>query len=512
MKEQKNIDRLFQEKFKDFEVVPPAMAWQNIEAKLNKKEKKRRVIPFWLKATGIAASLVLGFFMFTFFNESNLFNSDIKTVEKENNNATFKKESEKNNFEKNKDSEILIVPNSGVVTDNNSLNEINKVASESEFINTKKQSQSTENKLVNTTKNHTITATEKVKINVNQSLVENKNLKENAETNAVFVTTIKSIEKEQESQLTNSSLEKLDPKTVTNNSLNQTKNNTNRSVVILETSNASSTQDSSIVAIISDEVSALEQLLKEKEVGKNAEEKEKGSKWGVSTNAAPVYFNSTTKGSSIDKQFAENSKSYISTLSYGIGVHYDLSNKISLRAGINSLALEYDTNDVSYTASLKQVPQDNMMLSRNANGENIVFLNKNAENAFVSDVANFTQENVGTLNQTTSYIEVPFEIGYKLLDTKFGVELIGGMSSLFLNRNSVSLLSNGMEMEIGKATNLNSVHFSSNVGIGFKYRFFKSFETNFNPMFKYQINTYTENVGNFKPYFIGLYSGLSYKF
>ena len=35
MKENKNIERLFQEKFKDFEVNPPSDSWNNIEARLN---------------------------------------------------------------------------------------------------------------------------------------------------------------------------------------------------------------------------------------------------------------------------------------------------------------------------------------------------------------------------------------------------------------------------------------------------------------------------------------------
>ena len=90
--------------------------------------------------------------------------------------------------------------------------------------------------------------------------------------------------------------------------------------------------------------------------------------------------------------------------------------------------------------------------------------------------------------------------------------LIALTCTLFLNSNSVSLVSNGTEMEIGKANNLNNIHFSSNVGLGFKYAFWKSFQANFQPMFKYQINTFSNDSGNFKPYFIGIYSGFSFKF
>jgi hypothetical protein len=97
MKEQKNIERLFQEKFKDFEVAPPEMVWKNIEEKLNEKKKKRRVIPFWFKASGIAASLLLGFYMYTNFNtDSKFINPENSTVEKNNN--SIEKSNQENNI------------------------------------------------------------------------------------------------------------------------------------------------------------------------------------------------------------------------------------------------------------------------------------------------------------------------------------------------------------------------------------------------------------------------------
>ena len=60
MKDKKNLERLFQENFKDFEENPPEIVWKNIEEKLNEKEKKRRVIPIWWKLSGVAALLVFG--------------------------------------------------------------------------------------------------------------------------------------------------------------------------------------------------------------------------------------------------------------------------------------------------------------------------------------------------------------------------------------------------------------------------------------------------------------------
>jgi hypothetical protein len=117
-----------------------------------------------------------------------------------------------------------------------------------------------------------------------------------------------------------------------------------------------------------------------------------------------------------------------------------------------------------------------------------------------------------TVNQQIGYLEIPLELSYKLVDKKFGVDVIGGVSTLLLNQNEVSVISSGVEMNIGEANNLNDIHFSTNVGLGFKYGFFKNFEARVEPVFKYQINTFMKDSGDFKPYFFGLYSGVTFTF
>ena len=95
---------------------------------------------------------------------------------------------------------------------------------------------------------------------------------------------------------------------------------------------------------------------------------------------------------------------------------------------------------------------------------------------------------------------------------KIGISLIGGISTLFLDENKVSLISSETNLKLGEANNLNAMHFSSNIGLGFKYNFVKSFQLNFEPMVKYQLNTFSNNSATTKPVLIGLYSGISYRF
>ncbi len=99
MSDKKNIDRLFQEKFENFEAEPNQQVWLNIEAQL--KEKDRKAIPFWMQFSGIAAALILGFFAFNMaFNANNEIKKTIvldskkatknkDSISKENNNAPF---------------------------------------------------------------------------------------------------------------------------------------------------------------------------------------------------------------------------------------------------------------------------------------------------------------------------------------------------------------------------------------------------------------------------------------
>lgn len=463
MKEQKNIERLFQEKFKNFEAIPPQDAWNSIESRLNQK-KKRRIIPFWFKSTRIAALFLLGLYLWNTSNSKENSNINSSTIEINNSNQKIVNSNEKEEYKSNSIEENSEIKAKEILDNKNSKNNFlknnNRIANRIETIYypNKKEYSTLE--------------------------YENSFLKNKPEI----------IDFE-----------------VQNNQQKVVENNTNTKI-IPPSKEIQNIKDSSIVAKISEEVDALEQMLTKNEEGKNADEKEKENKWGVSSHLAPIYFNSITKGSPLGNQFVENNKSFTSTLSYGIGFQYDFSNKMSLRTGINNLVLDYNTNDVAYYATMSASIDDNTALNKNQNGKNIVFANNPKSVNLSGDVENFNQNATGILNQKTSYIEIPVELGYKLIDKKIKIELIGGISTLFLNENTVSLLDNNMEMNIGEANNLNQVHFSGNLGVGFKYGFLKSFEASLNPMYKYQFNNYTNNIENFKPYVIGLYSGIVYKF
>ena len=58
MKQKKNIDQLFNERFANHQADPPSHVWDKVQARLE-KDKKDRVIAIWWRTAGVAASLAL---------------------------------------------------------------------------------------------------------------------------------------------------------------------------------------------------------------------------------------------------------------------------------------------------------------------------------------------------------------------------------------------------------------------------------------------------------------------
>ena len=547
MKDHKNIERLFQEKFKDFEAIPPQESWNIIASRLNEKKKKKRIIPIWFQLSGIAASfIIIGALIWNFQSNQNtnspnnsnetvvvgVDNSNSKDKKSNtdfNNNETLRPEKNIENSENNTikfDSKRIDFEKSNPIVISNEKSNIRYKDKKNNSFESK-NTLDTKNKkrypnYNNKESNHEIVANSKAKRNKSSkknlfletdliaTTKKNKNSKLNPNNNTT--TSKKGLIN---SDKINSFFDKTETNTnyvnTNNDSLaNQTKDTI---TAVLALSENIITNDSTLVAEISPEINPLEELLKEKEAGKNEveKEKEKRNRWAVSTNASPVYFNSISEGSSLDSQFSKNSKEFETTMSYGIGAVYQISNKFSFKTGVNTLTFNYNTDNVLFNTRLNSVTNNIKTLDRNSNSENLAFSAINSKSD-LGDALILLTESKGSIKQELSYVEVPLELSYKILDKKFGIDLIGGVSTLFLNANSISLISDGMEMNIGKANNLNDIHFSSNVGLGFKYNFWKSFNANFQPMFKYQINTFSENSGNFKPYFIGLYTGVSFSF
>ncbi|MEX0315673.1 MAG: outer membrane beta-barrel protein, partial [Allomuricauda sp.] len=242
------------------------------------------------------------------------------------------------------------------------------------------------------------------------------------------------------------------------------------------------------------------------------------SKWSVGPSVAPVYFSASGTGSPIHSNFSSNSKSGNVNLSYGLTVAYNIGKKLKVRSGVHKVDYGYDTNNVVFSASLDASTNqkidniDYRQASRTIVVQSQENIQPSANDALVELAANENPSFDGKMIQQLGYIEVPLELDYALIDKKFGVNLIGGVSSLFLVDNSVLLESEDLITEVGEANNANSVNFSTNIGVGLNYEFSPKVQLNLEPVFKYQLNTFSETSGSFRPFSVGVYSGVRFKF
>lgn len=518
MKEQKHIDRIFQEKFKDFEVTPDDVVWEGLEAELHEKENKRRVIPIWLRFAGVAAGLLL---LFTIgkmsFGDINGNKNTPQTVA----NDSLIKDSiklEQNNNDIIKPNNIDAIVDEDVngnlieekksykenVVNSSSNNYINNKSvttplnKQTEIISAKRNYKSNANVITNNTSSITSNYQDTPFINKNPKNISNSienGVAQNSENKKD--SNIKDHLHLKDEQLLNNTTNK-DNAVATNNSTNKNKE-------IQSTIEEGKEKD-----LIQ---SSIEEAMASKEKIKD-EEKIKRDRWSVTPNIAPVYFNTLGEGSSIHSQFNNNSKRGNLDIAYGIKAGYAVTEKLKIRSGVSKINVGYSTNNVFVFQSVGQNSGNEFAL------RNIDFKESPVETSIISaeTLAFSAAPEVlapnlkSSLNQEISFIEVPLEVAYTISDKKLNIDVIGGMSTMFLEDNNIYTDLNGEETLLGKANNINDVSYSANFGVGLDYEISKTLSLNFEPTFKYQISTFTNTSGDFQPYIIAVSSGLKFKF
>lgn len=405
MRDSKNIDRIFQEKLKDYEVFPPNKSWNAIEKSLSGKRKKNR-FTFWAKLSSIAALLILFFSVGTiyFMPQSSITKNFLPKR-----NTTPKKVIDQDNS-------TSVIPTTSVSTKKSETN--NKVIQLNPKLAKELLPVSNNNEIATTSNNEESTFQQKP-------------------SNSLDYTTSKRI-----------------PFTgITPNS--------------------------------------------------NFKKEITESKFTVATIFAPIYFNSFGGGSGIDEQFNNNETSGKSSYSYGVKFSYKLNKKFSLQSGVNMISLGHQTNNVYVTPGVAIVGLSNI--------STLPALSKGNPD-LAKAASNFNTENSASLNQVFGYIEIPVEIKYNITDGKVGVNIIGGVSTLLLNKDEVFVETNSFSQSLGSSNNLRDVNFSGNFGIDVDYSIYKNLFINVTPMFKVQTNTFSKNNTGVQSYYLGVYTGLNYKF
>lgn len=479
--EKNNLDELYQQKLNDYSELPDARVWSRIEASLDKK-KKKRVIPIWWYMGGAAAILLISIVLLNPFenSENNPELTETETTTPEVNSS----------IDDTKKTEVTSTDSKTEIQNNNNSSDdsIKEYPSRIGIPNTKLASTNT-NSSKTATKQYSETKTTIV-------TKDNSNVKQS--TLSKEIDDSKDAVANQENPNTKTRFKD----TNINNGSNQVKG---------EKSEKQVTDNEIIKKSLFEEIED-----QQKNENKEVTVANTAKKWTVGPSIAPVYYNAFGDGSPIHSNFAENSKSGNLNLSYGLTVGYQLNQKLTIRSGVHRVNYGYDTEEISFTAMFDPIASTQIEnINYNQTARTIVVENntKRADaDASAAEFANTSPAFNGRMVQNVGYVEVPVELNYALLDKKFGINVIGGFSSLFLVDNSISLEADGLITEMGEANNVNSVNFSSNIGLGLNYQFSKNIQINLEPMFKYQLSTFSEEAGTFNPYAVGVYSGLSFRF
>ncbi len=491
MNDNKNIDRLFQEKFKDFEAQPSPELWQRIESGLNAPKKKRRVVALWWKLGGIAAIFIL---MFGITNVI-LFNKQpLNTI----NNTTIVNTKKSTN------------PNSKIDNSkpvNNSTEAEITLAKQQED-HKQRQTAKTKNSLPNnnTKLRKTTTVLQNTRSN---PIVKNNTSKISNSSDEPQNNDVNSINKDfdyLDNAISKTKTADLDTKETKSSNSNSGLSENEKDIIksILDENN---TQETSVV----NNTEVTENL--EDTLDKDFEKNKTTKKWQITPNVAPVFFNAIgSNGSTIGAEFNNNSKTFDNNISYGVNAKYKVAKRLNLRAGVNKVDLSFRTNDVVLFGSQNNNNFITTVVSPNNRRLQNVNLNATFSNSQAINLNNSNSGPSAAIEQEFGFIEVPLEIEYAISDKKLGLRVIGGFSAFFLDNNEVFSRTRTQSTLIGEATNINDISYSANLGLGVNYKVSKTLNFSLEPTFKYQINTFSGVTGNFQPYFVGVYSGVSLQF
>ncbi len=488
MKEKKHIDQLFKEGFKNFEATPSPHVWNGIQSKLSQKEDDKKVIPIWIKWGSVAALLALLFTLGnTFFNTSE--NNITPVITEENTDRNNQKtEENKPIFKENKivQVEIASEDKNEIIDVEANISKKKKPIKKSNKQNTISDSSETvvayqDNKKNSSDKNN----------NINEAVTNNESLIKK-ETNLPIISEEAVVVEE------NKNSTKIVPADDTSE--------------IIDTETANAKKDESKKRSIFDAINENEE---ETVIAYN---NKPDNNWDINPNIAPVYYGSLGNGSSIDPTFSDNPKNGDLNLSYGVLISYNLNNRLSVRSGISNVNLSYSTTGLELGIGPVSAATQSIDYDKSANviipvdKGTLMASNNDSDNDDFGDITPKSTSGEVSIIQKISYFEMPLELKYALVNNKIGVNIIGGFSTLFLSNNEVSVEAGDFNETLGNANNLSSLSFTTNIGLGLNYSFSQKLMFNIEPMFKYQLNPYTDSSVDYKPYYIGVYSGLSFKF
>lgn len=515
MATKKDIGKVFKEHFKNFEQTPDPSIWTSIASELDTHARKK-VVPLWYYFGSIVIGVVGSIWFFAQKPDQNTPQNSIilqtPHIVDENliENDCIQETNSTNKLEEGASKTLTAQTKTYSISDaavNSNLPTTKKVLTK--VNNDEKNKSTATNQKNSTSPNQLASSTALTK--------ESKNTFNNApspEQPEITVTTIKNLlkledEKRRAEHREALALNKANEIVKNQKGLN-TQHAENTEVLTSQlTENQNQNQQTNKEAQDYDKDQTKEKSPKSEEEGVANIKEQIPFKISISPYTSIQSYGSLTQASSLDDRLVNNPRQSISTLGYGIKAEYSFTEKTRLRLGIGYSPLKYRTENFQVT---------------NTNGNINIFELAAISGQALSQGANttegtpeaiefFNNNPVISIQQNISYIEVPLDFQYMIVNKKVGLSVSPGVSLFILDDNSiVASADNGASILVGNDANLSSISLAFNVGLGAHYNFNPNWRFNLEPVFRYQLNPYNNSLSNFRPYYFGAQFGVSYKF
>jgi hypothetical protein len=471
MKEEKNIDELFRDKLANYEQAPPAYLLDNILSGVASKDGKRKIV-FW-RVAGIAAALLLAFVAGWQISDLN-----------------------------NKKTELVV----GVSKINAPEIKTGKANTVTESLQIQDQNQET--KIVSGTSGrlatvkNTLTAN---RISIKEKIIPSETLKKSGTEEIDQMKPVKRLEKwiKQENEM---------PLVLSEMKIQDTDNKL-------------------------EELTIDQQIMRQNQQTITAEKlgTEK-ARWIIGAQVSPVYSVSRSNHSPIyASNMLNSSPANPVDLGGGISVEFKRAKRWSLQSGIyystlgqssvnsasssrNNFLFGDPGNSSNYFNTKVHIDPGTNKMSMNSPAGVIEFSSipsgiEIGTNIEGNSLAPAVVVSDAKFIQNFEYIEIPLYLRYTILDSSFGIEMLGGFSSNLLVGNQTFMESSGSNNLVGKTNDMQAINYSGTLGIGLKYSLSKCLYLNVEPRIKCFLNSLNSSASvTYKPYSMGVYTGISYQF
>lgn len=258
-------------------------------------------------------------------------------------------------------------------------------------------------------------------------------------------------------------------------------------------------------------------------------------RWGFGGNFSPLYsFRYTNPNSSKDLSYFHDKESASFGFTGGMSAMYRAKGRLSIQTGIQFSRTGVSVNELMFYKNIQTgslvttgIPKNDVpyqfetSIGQVTSGDNPHYLadyelpNGDLYTGNLSALPEFEKYEAfdASITQNFEFFEIPLLVRYKIIDRKFGMNVLSGIGTSLLVDNNVFMYYQDQKIPLGQTEDLSFLNFAGTLGLGFEYSFNPKLSLNIEPTFKYFLNSFNKDAElDAHPYFFGVYSGLNIYF